>query len=125
MSKYLSQKITVDGILFDSKKEAGRYHVLKLMERAGKITGLRLQVPYELIPTQYEYYTRFGKTGKRLKDGKRCIEKSCSYIADFVYRDSDGNLIVEDTKSPVTRTEAYRIKKKLMLQIYGVKIQEV
>lgn len=123
-SKYYARKTVVDGITFDSKHEAERYQVLKLLERAGKISGLRLQVEFELIPAQYETFPRYGKHGKRLEDGRRCVEKSCSYYADFVYHDSDGNLIVEDVKSPATRTDVYKIKKKLML-MQGIKITEV
>lgn len=76
-AKLGNRKVTVDGIEFDSKKEAQRYYELKLLQRAGVISELELQKEYELIPAQYEYFPRYGKTGKRLKDGKRCIEKSC------------------------------------------------
>ena len=58
-----------------------------LLQRAGRISDLRCQVKYVLIPAQYEYYERYGKNGKRLKDGKRCIEKECAYFADFVYKE--------------------------------------
>ena len=51
MSKYNSRKTTVDGITFDSKKEARRYLVLKKMEQDGEIKNLRLQVPVELVPS--------------------------------------------------------------------------
>ena len=51
MSKYNSRKTTVDGITFDSKKEARRYLVLKQMEQDGEIKNLRLQVPVELVPS--------------------------------------------------------------------------
>lgn len=51
------------------------------------------------------------------------IEKGCSYYADFVYRDKEGNLVVEDTKG--VRTSEYRLKKKLMLQVHGIQITEI
>ena len=90
MRKYKNKKVTIDGYVFDSKKEAKRYTELKLLERSGKISNLNLQVEYELIPACYESYERYSpKTGKRLKDGRRCIEKAVRYIADFVY-DEDG-----------------------------------
>lgn len=123
--KYGNIKTEYDGIFFDSKTEARRYAELKILQKNGEITGLELQRVFELIPAQYESYERYGKNGKRLKDGKKCIEKSCVYKADFVYVNSDGEMVVEDTKSPVTRTKDYIIKRKLMLYKYGIKIVEI
>lgn len=121
-------KVTVDGIEFDSKKEAQRYCELKLLQRAGKISELELQKEFELIPAQYETFPRYGKTGKRLQDGKRCIEKSCVYKADFAYK-QDGQLIVEDVKGyrdPASAAYAkYIIKRKLLLWLHGIKINEI
>jgi hypothetical protein len=93
-----------------------------MMQRAGQISDLKTQVPFELIPTQREPDTVGKRGGVKLG---RCIEKSCVYYADFVYNDKDGTQIVEDAKSPATRTEAYKIKKKLMLYRHGIRIQEV
>ena len=124
MMKYGNKKVTQDGIFFDSKKEARRYSELKMMLRAGLISDLELQKSFELIPAQYEAVARYGKNGKRLKDGKRCIEKSCVYKADFVYFDKEKNMqVVEDTKG--MRTTDYIIKRKLMLYIHGIRIQEI
>lgn len=124
MSKYGNRKITVDGITFDSRKETARWRELSLLERAGEITGLQRQVKYVLIPAQREFsneiYTR-GKNKGCFKPGK-LLEKECSYIADFVYI-QDGKTVVEDTKG--FRTEAYKIKRKLMLHTYGIRIREV
>ncbi len=123
MRKYGNKKITVDGVTFDSKKEYLRWCELRLLERAGQIADLQRQVKYELIPAQYEEFERYStKTGNRLKNGLRCVEKECSYIADFVYQ-QDGKTVVEDTKG--VKTEAYIIKRKLMLHIHGIKIREV
>lgn len=119
MRKYGSKKVTIDGIVFDSKKEANRYCELKLLERAGRITNLELQKPFELIPTQREPET-MTKTGK-VKQGK-VIEQSVKYIADFVYTEN-GKTVVEDTKG--YKTKDYIIKRKLMLYVYGIKIKEV
>lgn len=123
VAKYKSKKTEVDGIIFDSKKEAKRYRELLLMERVGEIQDLRLQYKFVLIPAQYEDVARYSeKTGKRLKDKRVCVEKECAYIADFVYL-QNGRLVVEDTKG--FRTADYIIKRKLMLREYGIKIQEV
>ncbi len=126
--KYGNKKVEVDGIEFDSKKEARRYCELKLLQRAGKISDLQLQREFELIPAQYETFERYGKTGKRLQDGKRCIEKSCVYKADFCYM-QDGRLVVEDAKGyrdPASAGYAkFVIKRKLLLWRYGIKIIEV
>lgn len=126
--KYGNRKVVVDGIEFDSRKEAQRYWELKLLQRAGKISDLQLQREFELIPAQYETYPRYGKTGKRLQDGKRCVEKSCTYKADFCYK-QDGQLIVEDTKGyrdPASAGYAkFVIKRKLMLWRHGIKVIEI
>lgn len=123
-NKYLNKRVAVNGKTFDSKKEENRYWELLLLVRAGQIHDLMRQVKFELIPAQYETYERFSeKTGKRLKDGKRCVEKSVCYIADFVYWKGD-QMVVEDVKSEATRTEAYIIKRKLMLARHGIKIYE-
>ncbi|MBP0976831.1 MAG: DUF1064 domain-containing protein [Oscillospiraceae bacterium] len=124
MNKYRNKKCVLDGIEFDSKKEMRRYSELKLLERAGEISDLKIQVPFLLMPDQYEpskeVYTRGENKGK-LKKGK-LIEKSCQYIADFTYVDRGGNYIVEDVKGK--RTKEYIIKKKLMLYFHGVRIKE-
>ena len=132
MSKYRSKKVTVGGMTFDSKKEYRRWCELNLLQKAGKITDLERQVPFKLIPAQ----KRTVETGERYKrdnlargiragDPKTkevCLEQSCVYIADFVYREN-GRQVVEDTKG--VRTADYIIKRKLMLWRYGIKIREV
>jgi len=110
MSKYGNQRIMVDGIAFDSKKEAVRWQELKLLERAGKITGLQRQTGFVLIP-------------KQERDGK-VLERAVVYKADFCYRDEEtGKDVVEDTKG--FKTKEYIIKRKLMLWEYGIEIREV
>lgn len=118
-NKYGSRKVIVDGITFDSKKEARKYCDLTLLEKAGQIQNLQRQVKFVLIPAQYEPDI-IGKRGG-VKRGK-LIERECSYIADFVYV-QDGKLVVEDTKG--FRTTDYIIKRKLMLYVHGIRIQEV
>lgn len=110
-TKYNNKKITVDGQIFDSKKEANRYKELRLLEKAGEIKDLRTQVKFNLIPAQ-----RDEATGK-------VIERECSYKADFVYYEEDGETVVEDVKG--FRTKEYIIKRKLMLYQYGIRIREV
>ena len=120
--KYHARKTTVDGITFDSQHEAQRYAELALLQKAGQISDLQRQVKFVLIPTQREPDIRGVRGG--ITKGK-LLEKECAYYADFVYTDKYGRRIVEDTKSPATRTEAYRIKKKLMLHIHNIIIKEV
>lgn len=103
---------------FDSLKEYRRFCELSLLEKAGKVTGLQRQVKFVLIPTQREPDT-IGKRGG-VKKGKT-IEQECSYVADFVYV-QDGETVVEDSKG--FRTADYKIKRKLMLYIHGIRIKE-
>lgn len=118
-NKYHSKKTVVDGIVFDSRKEAKRYGELVLLERAGEIKDLRRQVEFTLIPAHREPDTVGPRGG--VKKGK-VIEKKCSYIADFVYM-QNGEMVVEDTKG--IRTKDYVIKRKMLFHFYGIKIREV
>ena len=126
-TKYHSCKVHSTEGTFDSRFEYERWCQLKLLQRAGRIKDLDRQVPFELIPAQYESYPGVSpKTGKRLTDGKRCVEKSVTYNADFVYLDlATGEKVVEDTKSSATRTKDYVIKRKLMLYVHGIRIREM
>jgi hypothetical protein len=99
--KYAAQKTEVNGIVFDSKKEARRYKELLLLIKAGEIGLLELQVAYELNE---------GGT------------HSLKYIADFVYMTKEGLKIVEDSKG--FKTKEYLKKKRLMLKVHGIKINE-
>ena len=108
MTKYHNRRTELDGIVFDSRREANRYAELKLMERARLIRDLRLQVPFELIPAS-------RRNGKAIR--------AVHYVADFVYFDANDNLVVEDAKG--MKTEVYKLKKKLMIWKYGIEIKEV
>ena len=125
-SKYNNKKVTVDGIEFDSRKEANRYRELRLMLRAKEIKDLRLQVPFELVPNQYETVTVQLKT--KTKQVEKLIERKVEYIADFVYTDCKKNeTVVEDVKG-YKQGGAYavfQIKRKLMLHVYGIKVIEI
>lgn len=124
MNKYHNRKvITSDGIEHASQKEANRWCELKLLERAGKIFDLDRQVKFTLIPAQYEYeFEEVVKAKGKLPKGK-LVERECAYIADFVYADENGHLVVEDTKG--VKTKDYIIKRKLMFKVHGIKIKEV
>ena len=115
MVKFGNRKTTVFGQTFDSKHEAERYLELRAMERDGKIRHLATQVPFELIPAQLD------------GEGK-VLERSAKYVADFTYwerYETGFRYVVEDAKSPATRTDVYRLKKKLMLSVHGIRIREV
>ena len=105
-------KTKLDGITFDSKKEAHRYWELKCMQQIGEIKDLKLQPEYRLQPGFVHQGTRY---------------KPISYVADFEYRDlKTGELVVEDVKSKATRTQAYRDKvKRLLFQNPDVTFREV
>ena len=122
--KYHAHKVEVDGITFDSGKEAKRYQELKTLERAGVISGLELQKKFVLIPTQREDDI-IGPRGGVTKG--KVIEKECAYYADFFYHDNEKNEdVVEDAKGHITQQlSTYRIKRKLLLYVHGIKIKEV
>lgn len=105
-SKFHNIKTVVDNIEFASKREAKRYGELKLLERAGHITALRVQPRYPL-----------EVAGRKI----------CTYVADFTYRTAGlGVEIVEDVKSPITRKHpVYRLKAKLFEALHGFPITEV
>lgn len=118
-NKYHNRKYSADGEVFDSKKEYQRWQELKLLEKAGEITELRRQVPFELLPNQREP-DKIGPRGGR-KPG-RIIERKALYIADFVYKDRTGREVVEDCKG--MRTKDYILKRKLILFRFGIRIME-
>jgi hypothetical protein len=107
MSKYNNTKKIVDGITFHSKKEAERYLELKLLAKSGKITNLRLQPKYQIIP-------------KRIRqDGT--TTRAAHYTADFEYMEN-GKLVVEDVKG--FKTDIYKLKKKLFEFVHNIDILE-
>lgn len=112
MNKLNARKITIDGKIFDSQAEAFRYQELLLLQRAKQISDLKTQVEYVLIPAQ--------------KENGKVIERKCSYIADFVYNEN-GKTVVEDVKGyrGGATYEIFKIKRKLMLHVYGIKIKEI
>ena len=123
-SKYGSKKTVVNGIEFDSKKEAKRYTELHLLETAGTISDLQMQVKFVLIPAQREPDSVGARGG--VKKGK-LLERECAYIADFVYKDNQGETVVEDVKGYKGggAYELFKIKRKLMLYVHGIHIVEI
>jgi Protein of unknown function (DUF1064) len=104
-SKYHNRKTLVDGIQFDSQKEANRYQQLLLLERAGLIRKIELQPRYDLIVNE---------------------QKIGFYRADFRYEVvATSTMVVEDVKSSATKTAVYCLKKKLVKALYGIEIIEV
>lgn len=104
-NKYGARKTTVDGVVFDSQKEANDYEVLRWREKAGEIRDLKRQVPFVIVDKS-EY-------GRALK-----------YIADFTYTDCEtGEFVVCDSKG--VKTDVYRLKKRLMAERYGLVIKEL
>ena len=124
MSKYRNQRTTVNGIIFDSRREAKRYCELAVLERAGVIQDLQMQKTFVLVPEQREEPTERYKKGIHKGEWKpgTLIERPITYIADFVYHEK-GQLVVEDAKG--LRTKEYIIKRKLMLYIHNIRIKEV
>jgi hypothetical protein len=104
--KYHNVKKIVDGIVFDSTKEAHRYRELVILQKAGAITALEVQPRYELIASNGEIIGHF--TG------------------DFRYLDAKtGTIVVEDVKAPPSRTTAYQLRKRLVRACHGITITEV
>ena len=124
-NKYGNRKTSYDGIVFDSKHEAHRYSELKLMQEEGLINGLELQKKYLLLEAQYEPSTEVYKRGIHKGEPKKgkLIEHEVAYYADFDYYTADGKHVVEDTKG--VKTKEYIIKRKMMLKIHGIRIQEI
>lgn len=130
-NKLNNQKVEFDGKLFGSKREANRWAELRLLERSGKITDLQWQVPFELVPAQYEdvptgEYYKIGARKGQPKYKRVCIEQSVVYVADFVYTEN-GEKVVEDTKGckEGITYNYFVLKRKLMLFKYGIRVKEV
>lgn len=108
--KYANEPTTVDGIRFDSKAEAKRYFELRILEKAGVISGLQRQVRYVLVPKQ-----------ARPSGG---IEREKAYVSDFVYVEkATGRTVVEDVKG--AEPAVWGLKRALMLHVHGIEIRVV
>ena len=103
-SKFNNRRTTVDGHRFASQKEADRYFWLKLMQQQGLISELT-------VHPRFEFFVKSRKIGH--------------YTADFSYVEN-GQLVVEDVKGgEATKTEAYKLRKRLMAAVHGINVQEV
>lgn len=113
MRKFRNQPVEIDGHRFDSKKEANRYCELKLLQKAGEISHLELQPKFKLL---------VNGSALKYESGRQAV-----YIADFAYfNPSIGKRIIEDVKSPATKTPVYKLKKALVEAIFpAVKIVEI
>lgn len=112
-SKYGAVKTDANGIRFDSGKEAKRYLELAMLQAAKEISGLKLQPEFRIdIPSSGTF------------NGMPPMIHIASYFADFEYVEN-GVRVVEDVKSKATATPVYRLKKKLVEALYGLKIREV
>jgi len=115
-NKYHARPTTIDGIRFDSQKEARRYRELTLLAAAGQIRRLECHPPFSIDVV--ELY--------RFKRGRTPHVACCGvYTADFQYVTPGGELVVEDVKSGPTKTRAYRLCKRLVEAIHGITIREV
>lgn len=119
-SKYGAVRTTVNGVTFDSKKEARRYQELLLLGKAGEIWDLELQPRFPLVVAATTGTVRGALQATAGTFPGRIGE----YRADFAYHDRNGR-VVEDVKSPATRTPLYRWKKKHVMVQYGIEIKEV
>lgn len=107
MHKYRNKPCEVDGQKYRSKAEAEHHAYLLMLERCGKISGLRREVPYILAPAVV--------LGGRKKPALR-------YYADFVFNE-DGEQRVQDVKGKVT--PLFRAKKHLMASVHGIEVEVV
>lgn len=114
MKKYRNKPKVLNGVKFDSQKEAKRYQELKLLERAGKIKDLEIQPKFSLVK------------GVKFSNDKRA-KPDLRYFADFAYTDMrTGERVVEDVKSVATKeSTVYKMKRHMMLAIHGIEVREI
>ena len=125
VNKYRNKVVYVDGVKFDSQKEADRYIFLRKCEEAGFISNLELQPKFELIPAVREEYIEHLKTKDKVKT--RTLQLAINYKADFRYQ-KDGEEVVEDVKaSPKTASldKVFLLKEKLFFWKFGFSIKRV
>lgn len=95
---------------YASKRELNRAIELHLLQQQGVIRDLVEQPRYQLIPAHN-------------MEGTHKMERAIYYVADFAYTDVEsGRTVVEDVKG--FRTPVYRLKRRLMKQLYGIEVVE-
>lgn len=115
-NKYHARGVDIDGIHFDSKKEATRYRELVLLACAGMVRDLECHPKFPINVVELH----------RTDKGEAKVILCGMYSADFRYVVvSSGEQVIEDVKSKATRTEAYRLRKRLVETIHGIRIREV
>jgi hypothetical protein len=113
--KYGNHAVRVDGILFDSQREAARYQELQLLAQAGRISSIEIHPGFPLIVKELHRV-----------DGPEILHTVGMYHADFKYRDHRlGAWVIEDVKSQPTKTEAYKLRKKIVEAVHGITITEI
>ena len=125
-NKYKAVKTVIDGITFDSKREAKRYTELKLLEKSGMITHLELQPKYDIIINGVKicsYRADFSYYTVREENREQYTNSKGEWIVPTKTGDPEGQ-IVEDVKG--FKTPIYKLKKKLVEASYpGTQIKEV
>jgi hypothetical protein len=107
--KFRNIKTVVDGVTFDSKREAARWSELLLLQRARQISDLRRQVPIVLAPS-----VKF--------DGEKRAKPALRLVVDFAYIEA-GREVLEDVKSPATITTAFTIKRHILKAFNGLELR--
>lgn len=122
-SKFGAKRTEIDGLTFDSKREAARYLVLVARMKAGDLRRLRCQPRYALCALVIEHadirdINRGANSPRRVP--------VCEYVADFEYEERDSavtwNVVVEDAKG--ARTDVYKLKRRWFETQYGMAIRE-
>lgn len=122
-SKYGNRKFVADGYKWDSEREYVRWLELCVMQDKGLISDLKRQVVFELIPAIYQDVVVQLKTKTKTK--RTTVQRPITFIIDFTYNDSDGNLIVEDVKiAPHMLPKEYVLKKKMLRFFHGIELKE-
>lgn len=112
MNKYHAKSVTINGIHFASMKEGRRYNDLRILERAGKIENLEVHPAFRIVIDGRQV---------TFPNGRKAV-----YTADFSYFDLEKKCrVIEDVKSPASRTEAYVLRKCIVEHIYGITITEI
>lgn len=113
-SKYHNKKTEYNGFLYDSAREAAYAKQLddrtRVVDIADRVSSWERQVPFVLQPA--------------FVDAAGTKHRAITYYADFVVHYTNGTTEIVDVKSEATKTDVYNMKKKMMLYVHGIHIQE-